>query len=132
MTRYTINIGDDFPLGEEPSPRDETPDGSWRRHRRYGLVLRVLFFLAVAAIVITHPITTLIVVGLVLWLRRTGFFYDLRTRLGAAWRDCPWRREGWNGFQNGGGCWSRHRTHRRYGSGPPREDAREGGYRGFV
>ncbi len=131
MTRYTINIGDDFPLGEDhPSSGDPGDGGRSRRHRRYGLVLRVLFFLAVAAIVIAHPIKTLIVVGLVLWLRRTGFFGDLRTRMGAAWRDSPWRREGWNGWQ-GRGCWHRH-DRPRHGGADSGKPGGEDGYRGFV
>ena len=128
MTRYTINIGDDFPLGGDEEPgRGDTTEHRHRRHRRYVLFLRVLFFLAVAAIVIAHPLQTLILVGVVLWVRRSPRFEDLRARARGAWREAPWTTGDWSKWQRGG-CWNRHE--RRH-AGEQRTQ-NETGYRGFV
>ena len=74
MSRYTINIGDEFPLN------DEAPGASDRRIR-FGL--RALFVLALAAIVLTHPFHTLVLVGLALLVRRSRVWTEMRGR----WRD---------------------------------------------
>ncbi len=78
MTRYTINIGDDFPLGEEPQPTGVPPgpDGGHRRFRGR-LLLRILFVVAAIAIVVHHPVPVALVTGLVLLImRRRGGLHD--------------------------------------------------------
>ncbi len=138
MTRYTINIGDDFPLGgDEPPAHGDPRDGRHWRGRRHGLFLRVLFFLAVAAIVISHPLHTLLLLGLVLLIRRSPWFAEWRERLRGAWRDGAWRtaswrdskwcRDGWSAWQ--GRC-GQHRAAPRQDR--PDESDHDGGYRGFV
>ncbi len=133
MTRYTINIGDDFPLGgDEPSGRGGDPGEAGHRHRRrHGLFLRVLFFLAVAAIVISHPLHTLLIVGAVLLVRRSPWFAEARERIrtnwrNGGWRDGQWSRQGWNAWQ------SRCRARAQRRDEPRAEQQGERGYRGFV
>ena len=93
MKRYTINIGDEFPLN------DERPGA---RNRRWGFALRALFGLAVAAIIFSHPFQAALLLGLALLVRRTGFFAEARARWrqGAAARREAWQRAGcapqWN------------------------------------
>lgn len=138
MTRYTINIGDDFPLGgdEPPAPGDqrETRPG---RGRRYGLFLRVLFFLAVAAIVISHPLQTLLVVGAVLLVRRSPWFAEWRERMRSTWRNGAWRngqwcRDGWSAWSAWSRCGRRQEYRPASGDDQRAEHDRDGGYRGFV
>lgn len=76
MTRYTINIGDDFPI-EDDAPKT----GERRRGPRPGLILRVLFAVSVIAIVVTYPFHTALVTGLALLIRRHPRFQELRSRL---------------------------------------------------
>jgi hypothetical protein len=93
MTRYTINIGDEFPLN------DERPGASGRR---LGFALRALFALSIAAIIFTHPFRAAILLGLALLVHRSNWFAEarLRWRRSAAMRQDAWRRHGgharWN------------------------------------
>lgn len=102
MTRYTINIGDEFPLN------DERPGAN---SRRWGFGLRALFVLALAVIVFHHPFHALLLAGLALLVRRSNFFAEARARWrqGAAMRREAWRRHGPSG---GGGCGGRWRDRR--------------------
>lgn len=124
MTRYTINIGDEFPLN------DEAPGSSGRR---FGFGLRVLFVLALAVIVLSHPFHAVVFLGLALVIRRTRWFEQARAR----WRQgAAMRREYW---KNGGGCgqrWSDRRSDRRWSDQrpdrtEPRDETRDR-YKAFV
>ncbi len=100
MTRYTINIGDDFPLGEEPQATTGGPPGpdGGRRRFRGRLLLRILFVVAAIAIVVHHPVPVALLTGLALLImRRRGGMHDG----GAAWFESMKAR-----FQNGafGAC----------------------------
>lgn len=132
MARYTINIGNDFPLGDdhEPGhgPGHNSGDRPWgRRGFRFGMVLRVLFLLAVAAIVIAHPIKTALVVGLVLLLRRAPWAAEFRDRAREAfrqmWPEAAQRMEAWR---------ARHWSSAERSRPRDRDDDDHRGYRGFV
>ncbi len=90
MTRYTINIGDEFPLN------DERPGAN---ARRWHFGLRALFALSIAAIIFTHPFQAAVLLGLALLVRRSRLFEDARNRWrhGAAMRREAWRQHGCNG-----------------------------------
>jgi hypothetical protein len=135
MTRYTINIGDDFPLGGDDGPAGD-PRWPSRRRRRHGVLLRVLFFLAVAAVVFAHPLKTLFVVGLVLWLGRSPRFAEFRERARSAWRQAvahDWQqemrdyRDSWNVWRD---RWRGRCASRRASPGERTEEHDR--YRGFV
>ncbi len=137
MARYTINIGNDFPLGDDHEPphgpghnSGHREDWRWgRRGIRSHTLLRVLFLLAIAAIVITHPIKTAILVGIVLVLRRAPWAAEIRARIREAfqraWPEAAQRIEAWRAQR-----WSR--TERTAAPPPDREDDDHRGYRGFV
>ena len=98
MTRYTINIGDEFPLN------DERPDAAGRR---WGFGLRALFVLAVAAIIVTHPFKAALFLGLALLVRRNGWFAEARAR----WRQgAAMRREAWQRQRGCGARWNDRRA----------------------
>lgn len=139
MPRYTINIGNDFPLGDdnEPGPGHNSgrDDWSWfRRGMRSGMFLRILFVLAVAAIVLSHPIKTALFVGLILLVRRSPWFVEMRARaldgIRRAWPEGAQRFEAWQAqrsqYAPRGGAHGRR--------GRDDDDREDGprGYRGFV
>ena len=111
MTRYTINIGDEFPLN------DERP-GSARR--RWGFGLRALFALSIAAIIFTHPFHAAILIGLALLVHRSRWFDEIRARWreGAATRREAWRQHGCQGY------WRDQR--------PAQNDEKRDRYKAFV
>ena len=126
MTRYTINIGDDFPIGDDDDKSGDRPgdkDGR-RRGPRFGTVLRVLFAISLIGIVIHHPFQVALVTGLVLLFRRHPRFLELRSRM--------------RGMRGPWGEWQRHRADRHghrheHNHGPrhePKKDDR--GYGAFV
>jgi hypothetical protein len=99
MSRYTINIGDDFPLDDD--------NGSGRgRGPRFGTILKVLFFVAVLAIVVSHPVKVALVVGLVLLLRRSGWWARMRAEWAARrnWNFDAWRGEAQRWAASHGNC----------------------------
>lgn len=108
MKRYTINIGDEFPLN------DERPGASGRR---WHFALRALFVLAVAAIIFSHPFQAALLLGMALLVRRTGWFGEIRARWhqGAAARREAWQR-------GGSGCGPQWRDRRPPAPAPERED----------
>ncbi len=118
MSRYTINIGDDFPLD------DDNGGNGHGRGPRLGTVLRVLFWVAVVAIVVSHPVKVALVVGLVLLLRRSAWWTRVRAEWASrrAWNFDAWRAEAqrW-AARNGACCGSRGRR-----------SSGRGGYQEFV
>lgn len=95
MKRYNVGIGDDFPVndGDHGWARHGCGWGGhwgstrpWGRHGggRGGL-LKVLFVLALAVIVISHPVHALVLLGLAILITRSR-----------------WPREAWERWQRGG------------------------------
>lgn len=80
MTRYTINIGDDFPIGDDDEPKSGEPQAR-RRGPRFWTVVRILFAVSLIGIVIHHPFQIALITGLVLLFRRNPRFLELRSRL---------------------------------------------------
>ena len=121
MTRYTINIGDDFPIGDDGEPKPGEMPGR-RRGPRFWTVVRVLFAVSLIGIVIHHPFQIALITGLVLLFRRNPRFLELRSRL-----------------RGMGGEMRRHRAERHahrhdHGKrhGPPPGDRDDRGYGAFV
>ena len=119
MKRYTINIGDEFPLN------DERPGA---RSRRWGLALRALFVLAIAAIIFSHPFQAALLLGLALLVRRSGLFAEARTW----WRQNAGARQGaWQArAEQARSCGARWND-RRAESKPGRDEDRDR-YKAFV
>jgi len=110
MSRYTINIGDDFPMGEDDGNRPGRPPG-----RRFRMVLRILFFVAVVAIVVGHPFKVALVTGLVLLLHRSGWWQRVRSDIRARglFRRDHWRAEAQRWASRYGQCWGNRCRDRR-------------------
>ena len=116
MTRYTINIGDEFPLN------DERPGSA---SRRWSFALRALFALSIAAIIFSHPFQAAILLGLALLVRRSGWFTELRAR----WhQSASMRREAWQRH----GCGARWNDRRPEPPTGAQGDASPDRYKAFV
>jgi hypothetical protein len=146
MPRYTINIGNDFPLGDdhEPGPGHNSGRDDWgwvRRGMRSGMFLRIVFLLAAVAIVLSHPFKVLLLAGLLLLVRRSPWFIELRARLlegfRRAWPDGAqrfeaWRAQRWDRWERGGRGMPRRDEDRSGGRRDDDLDDGPRGYRGFV
>jgi len=124
MTRYTINIGDDFPIGDDDKPRygDAAGPDHRRRGPRFGTVLRILFAVSVIAVVVHHAVQVAVITGLILLLRRHPRFQELRSRMRGMSMDSLMgcsrnaRRRGRNGHGQHDGGKGRDRDKRGYES----------------
>ena len=99
MPRYQINVGDEFPLGEQ-----HRGDCGWNARRRpfgRGKLLKVLFFLSLVAITVSHPVPAALVLGMLLLIHRSGWLHEAHAR----WHRGETRARGWNRQQHwhGGG-----------------------------
>jgi hypothetical protein len=93
MTRYQINVGDEFPLGE--------PGGGRRGPCGRGKAVKVLLFLSLAVITVSHPVPAALVLGAILLIYRSGWLHEARAR----WQRGVMHRRTWGGdrYWHGGG-----------------------------
>ncbi len=125
MTRYTINIGDDFPIGDDDEPKPGEPHAR-RRGPRFWTIVRVLFAVSLIGIVIHHPFQIALITGLVLLVRRHPRFLELRSRLRGMGDVREWRRHRAERHAH------RHEDHGRNGPGPRPDKHDDRGYGAFV
>ncbi len=99
MTRYQINVGNEFPLGVQQS-------GCGRRGP-FGraMALKALFFISLAVIAVTHPVPSALILGAILLIVRSGMLHAAYAR---------WHRGGMHGRH-----WHRDRHHHWHGGGEP-------------
>ncbi len=127
MTRYTINIGDDFPIGDDDEPKQHgggPGQDQRRRGPRFGTVLRILFAVSLIAVVVHHAVQVAIITGLILLFRRHPRLQELRSRMRGMSMGGPigCSRDAWRRGRNG-------HAHRDDGKGRDRENR---GYESFV